>query len=249
MTTPAPSLPIPPHWKVAIDGPAASGKTTVARGVARALGYCIIDTGAMYRAVALAALRQGMPTDDGERLSSLARDEAAHYRFVADATTAEGYRLLVRGEDITEQLHAPQVSGSVAAIAAVPGVRRVLAGEQRRLGLEGGVVMTGRDIGTVVLPEAEIKIFLTASAEERTRRRVQDLSVRGDAADPKAVFESLRQRDHTDSARADSPLVAADDAVTVDTTAMTLDEVIAHVVGMVQGRWATRTGGPTGELS
>lgn len=229
-----PDLPV--DWKVAIDGPAASGKTTVARGVARALGYCIIDTGAMYRAVALAARREGIAPDDGVNLARLARDEATHYRFVADSGNLEGYRLLVHGTDVTERLHEPRVNEMVSAVAAISGVRRVLAGEQRRLGLEGGVVMTGRDIGTVVLPEAEVKIFLTASPEERTRRRTLDLTARGEAPDTAAVFESLRQRDENDSNRQDSPLVAAADAIVVDTTGMTLDQVIAHIVSLVQDR-------------
>lgn len=224
---------LPREWRIAIDGPAAGGKTTVARRVAQALGYAIIDTGAMYRAVALAALRSGQDVGDAAALGALTERTAATFQFLPDPVGPAGYRLKVDGEDVTERLHAPEVSRLVPQVAAVPDVRRVLSAEQRRLGLKGGVVMTGRDIGTVVLPEAEVKIFLTASAEERARRRVGDLGGRVDAAE---VLADLRARDRQDETRADAPLVQAEDAILLDTTDMGIDDAVAWIVDRVRER-------------
>lgn len=240
----------PTHWCVAIDGPAASGKTTVARRLAQTLGYALIDTGAMYRAVALAALTRGIPLSDHAALETLAREESAHFEFLPDASGREGYRLRVGGVDVTDRLHGPRVSHIVPQVAAVSEVRRVLAAEQRRIGLQGGVVMTGRDIGTVVLPEAEIKVYLTASDEERARRRLRDLEARPDmprrdGMSPEQlqqeILASLRERDHVDSSRQDSPLVQAADAVEVDSTALDLEQVVARIIDLMRARAAALT--------
>jgi cytidylate kinase len=219
--------------RIALDGPAASGKTTVARRLAIALGYALIDTGAMYRAVAMQALRQGVAVSNAAALEVLAVDTARGFQFLPDLDGTQGYRLHVHGEDVTARLHEPAVNRIVPEVAAVSGVRRVLASEQRRLGLLGGVVMTGRDIGTVVLPEAEVKIFLTASAEERARRRVQDLGGRVSMED---TLETLRERDAIDESRADSPLAQATDAVRLDTTQLSLDEVVERILSLVRDR-------------
>lgn len=224
--------------RIALDGPAASGKTAVARRVAQALGFALIDTGAMYRTVALGALERGIRLDDAAALTRLAAEEAPSYRFIPDREGEQGYRLLIGDRDVTDLLHTERVSRVVPRVASVPGVREVLAGQQRRLGLHGGVVMTGRDIGTVVLPEAELKIFLTASAEERARRRVVQLD--GATGEAQAAYEgilaSIRERDRLDSERDTSPLVAASDAVHLDSTSLTLDEVVRQVLELFEER-------------
>jgi cytidylate kinase len=222
---------------IALDGPAASGKTTVARRVAQTLGFAVIDTGAMYRAVALAALERALALDDGGALTALAESEGPRYRFLPDGEGEQGYRLRVGDRDVTDLLYTERVSVAVPRVAAVSGVRAVLAREQRRIGLEGRVVMTGRDIGTVVLPEAALKVFMTASAEERARRRVAQLD---DGAEQfPAVLANIRERDRMDSERADSPLVAAADAVALDTTALSLEQVVARVLELFSRRVAS----------
>lgn len=232
-------VPVP---SIAIDGPAASGKTSVARRVGQALGLALVDTGAMYRAVALAALESGIPLDDPAALARLAGAQSPRYCFRPDPEGEQGYRLLIEERDVTDLLHTERVSTAVPVVAAVSGVRAVLAAQQRRLGLDGGVVMTGRDIGTVVLPEAELKIYLTATAEERARRRLAQLD---DAAiDRSAVYEeilaNIRERDRQDSGRADSPLKQADDAVFLDTTSMTLEAVVARIHALYEARASHR---------
>lgn len=228
------------RWRISVDGPAASGKTTVARRVAHKLGFVVIDTGAMYRAVALTAIERGVAMDDIVALTDIAVTEAGTYSFRPDSVGEQGYRLLIRGRDVTDRLHTERVSAAAPFVAAVSGVRAVLAAEQRRIGLDGGVVMTGRDIGTVVLPEAEIKVFMTASAEERARRRVAQLDNnignRGTAY--LDILGSIRERDRLDTERADSPLTPAPDAVHIDTTRMTLDEVVRHVLDLFEKRAA-----------
>jgi cytidylate kinase len=222
---------LPPRWKIAIDGPAAGGKTTVARRVAQRLGLTVIDTGAMYRAVTWAALRTGIELHDEASLEALAERQSAEYSFADN-----GDSLLVAGENITPQLHDEQVSRAVPMVASLPAVRRVLAAAQRRLGLAGGVVMTGRDIGTVVLPEAELKIYLTASAAERARRRCLDLQARHASYDAAAVLAAIEERDRQDSERLDSPLRQADDAAVVDSTDIDLEGVVDRIVQLAQAR-------------
>lgn len=230
----------PSQGRIAIDGPAASGKTSVARRVGQALGLALVDTGAMYRAVALAAIEGEIALDDLEGLTALAREDSPRYRFLPDPVGEQGYRLLIEGRDVTDLLHTERVSTVVPRVASVSGVRAVLAAEQRRLGLAGGVVMTGRDIGTVVLPEAELKIYMTATAEERARRRVAQLD--GGAVDREAAYAeilaNIRERDRQDSGRADSPLAQADDAEYLDSTHMTLDQVVSKVLALYETRVA-----------
>jgi len=203
---------------VAIDGPAGSGKSTVARRVAAKLGFVYIDTGAMYRAVALGALRAGIPLDDTPRLEALAANAAIAFE-------PGGGRVFLNGEDVTAAIREEQVAAAASKAAAVPGVRRALVEQQRRMGAETSVVMEGRDIGTVVFPEAEVKVFLDASPEARAERRLRELREKGVPAEGEDVERELRQRDERDSRRAESPLMRAPDAAYLDTSGLSLEEV------------------------
>jgi CMP/dCMP kinase len=198
---------------VAIDGPAGAGKSTVARAVADRLGYTYLDTGAMYRSVALAALERGA-------------DPAVVAPTLRIEPTAE--RVTLDGHDVSEAIRTPEVSEAASKAAAQPAVRAAMVAEQRRLLTDGDWVAEGRDIGTVVAPDAELKVFLVADPEERARRRAAELG-----ADVRTVLAEQLIRDERDASRAASPLVAADDAVTVDTTGMTIDAVVNRIVGLL----------------
>jgi len=200
---------------VAIDGPAGAGKSTVARAVAHALGFTYLDSGAMYRAVALAALRRAVPP--GAVAGSVRIDL--------------GQRVLLDGSDVTAAIRAPEVSEAASRAAADPAVRRAMVAQQRRLLSDGDWVAEGRDIGTVVAPNASVKLFLTADSAERARRRARELGV-----DPATVLAEQAIRDARDRQRADSPLVAAEDAVVIDTTALSLAEVVDEIVDLVNNR-------------
>lgn len=212
---------------IAIDGPVGSGKTTLARRVAEMLGYVYIDTGAMYRAVALKALRQGVAIDpqNAEALEALAHETRIDLR-----AQNEGQRAFLDGEDVTGAIRTPEVAQAASKVAVIPGVRQVLVAEQRRAGQQGGVVMEGRDIGSVVFPDAKLKIFLTASPEVRAERRWREHQQKGDNTDLARTLEEIRERDRRDRERASSPLVRAPDAVVVDSTAMEPEEVARLVV-------------------
>lgn len=216
----------PKRIAVAIDGPAGSGKSTVARRVAERLGYTYVDTGAMYRAVAYRALRDGVEPADEERVTRLA--EGLSMRFQPDP--AGGQRLLVDGEDVSEAIRTPEVSALSSPVSAIGGVRRRLTALQREMGREGGVVMEGRDIQTVVLPEAEVKVFLTASDEERARRRYRELAAKGQEVELAEVKRRLAERDQRDSERALAPLGKAPDAVELVTDGMSIEEEVAFVL-------------------
>jgi CMP/dCMP kinase len=209
---------------VAIDGPAGAGKSTVARELARRLGFSIVDTGAIYRAVALAARRAGIGWEDDEGLSRLL-DAGLGISF---APGAEGQRVLLHGEDVTEAIRTPEISRGASVVSARPVVRRKLLGLQRRLGREAGqgAVLEGRDIGTVVFPDADVKFFLTASDEARAARRYAELVDRGLAVPLQEVLADQRRRDKDDSERVIAPLKPAPDAIVVDTTGMDLGEVM-----------------------
>ena len=210
---------------IAIDGPVGSGKSTVARRVAEMLGYAHLDSGAMYRAVGLKALRDSVPLDSPERLSKLAG--AARI----DLVPREGkLRVLLDGEDVTDAIRAPEVSHAASVVAVVPGVRHPMVAEQRRAGEQGGVVMEGRDIGSVVFPHADLKIFLDASAEVRAGRRQRELEEKGESLEFAKVLDEVHQRDRRDREREMSPLVRAADAVTVDNTAMDAEETARVIV-------------------
>ena len=210
---------------IAIDGPVGSGKSTLARRVAAMLGYVYIGTGAMYRSVALKALRQKVSFDAAEKLTELAGATRIDLRAM-DGTQ----QVFLDGEDVTAAIRTPEVAQAASKVAVVPGVRKVLVAEQRRAGERGGVVMEGRDIGSVVFPDAQLKIFLTASPEIRAERRWLEHQQKGDAIDLARTLEEVLERDRRDRERATSPLVRAADAVVVDSTAMESEEVARLVV-------------------
>ena len=207
---------------IAIDGPGGSGKSTVARSVARRLGFTYIDSGAMYRAVALWALRLGMDLDDLHRLEQLAKEARIEL---------PGDRVLLNGEDVTAEIREPQISEAASRVAAQPGVRRAMREEQRRIGSEGPSVMEGRDIGTVVFPDAKVKIFLDAQPDARAQRRASELG-----AAVEDVARDLDARDQRDRSRAEAPLTQAPDAEYLDTTHLTLTQVEEAVLKLVRDR-------------
>jgi CMP/dCMP kinase len=214
---------------IAIDGPVGSGKSTLARRVAALMGYTYIDTGAMYRSVALKAQRRGVPLEASKELASLASETRIDLRQQNPA--AEGpQQVLLDGEDVTALIRSPEVAQAASKVAMVAGVRKVLVAEQRRAGELGGVVMEGRDIGSVVFPDAQLKIFLTASPEIRAERRWREHQQKGDAIDLERTLEEVHERDRRDRERASSPLVRAKDSVVVDSTAMEAEEVARLVV-------------------
>ena len=217
---------------IAIDGPVGSGKSTLARRVAEMLEYVYVDTGAMYRALALKALRRKLSPNDADAHELV--DLAQQTRIDLRAEEA-GQRVFLDGEDVTMEIRTPEVSQAASKIAVNPGVRHVLVAEQRRAGQQGGVVMEGRDIGSVVFPDAGLKIFLTASPEVRAERRWREHEQTGDAIDLKTTLEEIRERDRRDLERATSPLVRARDAVVVDSTAMEPEEVARLVVMLANG--------------
>ena len=209
---------------LAIDGPAASGKSVVGREVARRLGVRFLDTGAMYRAITWASIERRVDSDSARELSSIAAH--AEMRLVA---APDGDRLLLDGEDITDSLRLPEVDANVSAVSAVSGVRTALVAQQRVIAADGPIVMCGRDIGTVVLPNAPLKVFLTASPEVRAARRAADMET-GEGSDRKQVLAELRRRDRIDSERDDSPLRPADDALIICSDHMTVDEVVRKIM-------------------
>jgi cytidylate kinase len=219
---------------IAIDGPAGAGKSTIARLLSHKLGYAYIETGAMYRAVALFALRRSIPLGDAARLEALAGEIG--YQFVP---AAEGNRVLANGEDITEAIRTLEVSQGASIVSTIAGVRRALVEKQREMGRSGRVIMEGRDIGTRVFPAAEVKVFLDASERARSERRLlQDSPEALTAPDASQRIEQvqgeLRQRDRRDRERAESPLLQAPDAVYLDSSHMTPDEVVAAILRRIE---------------
>ncbi len=212
---------------MAIDGPAGAGKSTIARRLAERLGFTYIDTGAMYRAVALWALRQKASPDDMHRMEQLA--------LAAEIELAPG-RISLNGEDVTEAIRTPEVSSGASSIAVIPGVRRAMVAKQRAIGERTSVVMEGRDIGTVVFPDADVKIYLDAQPAERVRRRVNEERQKGAAVSEVSVAAQMEERDQRDSTRADAPLAQAPDAVYLDSTGMAIEEVEEAILKMVRAR-------------
>lgn len=216
---------------IAIDGPSGVGKSTLSKLLARELGFLHLDTGAMYRAVAVAASRRGIDPADPEALGELARSLS-----VAFARDAAGDRVLLDGEDVTVAIRTPEISLLTAKVAACPAVRAAMVERQRELGKAGGVVLEGRDIGTVVFPAAEVKLYLTATAEERGRRRFVELQAKGMPVDLARTVAEVEARDLADSSRSHSPLSQAEDAIAIDTTGLGVDQVLAEMLRIVSLR-------------
>jgi cytidylate kinase len=216
---------------VAIDGPAGAGKSTASKALAARLGFFLLDTGAIYRCVALASRRGGTPWDDEEKLGAIAR--ALPIAFVA---REGGQAVLLGGEDVSSAIRTPEISDGASRVSSLPAVRAALLQLQRDLAARGGCVVEGRDIGTVVLPWAPVKFFLTASPEERARRRHEELLARGQKSDLAKTLAEIIERDHRDSTRDVAPLKAAADALTIDTSPLTLEEVVARMESVTRER-------------
>ena len=210
---------------IAIDGPSGAGKGTISRTLSQALGYRHVDTGAMYRAVGWKAGYERIAFDDEAAVAALANRAQL---------VVEGGVVSIDGHDVTREIRTPEIDKAATAVARLPKVREVLVARQRALGANGGVVMEGRDIGTVVFPEADVKIYLDASAEERARRRATDPAHTGSQSGQAAVAEAIQARDKADTTRAVSPLSLAADAVHIDTTGMSIDQVVARVMEIVR---------------
>jgi cytidylate kinase len=227
-----------PKLTIAIDGPAGSGKSSVARRVATLLGYLYLDSGAMYRALGLKASRQNVRLDDEARLEALAKETHIELRAPTPEHAAAGAKncVFLDGNDVTKEIRSSEVAQAASRLATIAGVRRVLVAEQQRAGAGGGVVMEGRDIGTIVFPKAELKIFLDASPEERAERRWKEHQEKGDRMTLAEVFDEVVVRDKRDRERKVSPLVRAADAVLVDNTAMGIEETARLIVMLAQER-------------
>jgi cytidylate kinase len=222
---------------VAIDGPAGAGKSTVTKRLARELGYALLDTGALYRSVALVARQRGVSWDDADGLAEIARDLAVEFELDGEVN-----RVRIGGDDVTAAIRTAEISSGASQVSALPPVREALLDLQRRLGARGGVIAEGRDVGTVVFPNAAAKFFLTASDEIRARRRCDELAAAGQPAAYDDVLAEIRIRDQRDSNRAVAPLKQADDAVLVDSSDRTVDEVVAEMRRYVEQKAADQPG-------
>jgi cytidylate kinase len=211
---------------VAIDGPAGAGKSTVARSLSAKLGYALLDTGALYRSVALAARLAGVAWEDGDGVTGVAERLVASRSLSLVPDAEKGVRVILDGADISDDIRAADMGMGASRVSAVPGVRAALLDLQRIAGESGGVVLEGRDIGTVVFPDAEAKFFLTGTPEIRARRRYDELRARGQEVDYESTLEDVRSRDRQDSTRDISPLRQADDAIVIDSTHMPVDQVV-----------------------
>ena len=216
---------MPKRLIIAIDGPSGAGKGTIARTLAEALHYRHVDTGAMYRAVGWKALHDHIPLDDEPALAALAQRANI---------VVEGGRTSIDGHDVTAAIRTPEIDKAASSVARMPRVREVLVSRQRRMAEQGGIVMEGRDIGTVVFPDADLKIYLDASAEERARRRMNDPAHSGGQAGQAAVAASIEARDRSDTTRTASPLTMAADAVLIDTTGIPIQQVVERVMALVR---------------
>ena len=221
---------------IAIDGPAGAGKSTIASHLARKLGYVNLETGAMYRALGLRALESHIPLDNELELAELASRSD-----ISLIPTPNGNRVLLDGRDVSERIREGDVTSAASQVSVHPAVREWMVARQREMGKSGGVVMEGRDIGTAVFPDADVKIFLDANENVRAERRVRQHSVESDAEQSKRIAEEMRQRDRRDASRAASPLTAASDAVILDSSHMSLDEVLDLVTKLVEQKLLHRS--------
>jgi cytidylate kinase len=219
---------------IAIDGPASSGKSTLGKRLADSLGYLYFDTGVMYRAVTWAAIQRGIPIQDEIKVTELAETAQIDVR-PPSKEDGRSYNVLLDGQDVTWEIRQAVVDTNVSPVSAYAGVRRALTTQQRRIGLRGKVVMVGRDIGTVVLPEADLKVYLDASLEERARRRYDELISRGVPAELQEILQSLMVRDQIDTTRAVAPLRPAEDAMIIDSNGLDADKVLEQVMELVRG--------------
>ena len=222
---------MPNRLIIAIDGPSGAGKGTIARTIAERLKYRHVDTGAMYRAVGWKALHDRIPLDDEPAVTALAE---------RSNIVVENGRASIDGHDVTQEIRTPEIDKAASSVARMPRVREVLVRRQRRMAAEGGIVMEGRDIGTVVFPSADLKIYLDASAEERARRRMNDPAHSGGQAGQAAVAASIEARDRSDTTRTASPLMIASDAVLIDTTDMPISDVVDRVMTLVDAKIGTQ---------
>lgn len=216
---------------VAIDGPAGAGKSTIARTAAQALGYIYVDTGALYRAVGVYSLRRGFDTKNADTVAGTLSDICVELKFIGGVQ-----HVFLNGEDVSEEIRTPEASMAASDVSAVPAVRQFLFDLQRNIAKQNDCIMDGRDIGTVVLPRAQVKIFLTASPEARAMRRYRELQAKGAADTFEEVLADLKQRDYNDSHRAVAPLKPAENSVLVDTTELNLEESVKKVIAVIQER-------------
>ncbi|MBC8145200.1 MAG: (d)CMP kinase [bacterium] len=223
-----------PRLVIAIDGPAASGKSTTAKKVDKKLGYTYIDTGAMYRAVTLAALRAHIDPNDQSAVEDVACATSMHFERASDGSLCT----ILDGEDVTSEIRSPDVTTHVSVVSSYPRVREHLVAQQQQMGKEGGVVLDGRDIGTVVFPDADVKVFMVADLRARAERRQAELSTRGTPIDLGGLQADLERRDQFDSNRALSPLAKADDAVEIDTSTMSIDDQVTLVLELARKKGA-----------
>lgn len=220
-------------FAIAVDGPASSGKGTVARAVARTLGFAYVDTGAMYRSVALRGARAGIELSNGAALAALIGQLDFDFQW-----DGEQLAVLVDGEDLTQAIRSERVGQGASTVAALPPVRKALLDQQRQLAARRGVVMDGRDIGTVILPDAQLKVFLDASVQIRAQRRYQELKARGEAVQLRTVRQELEQRDANDVGRTIAPLRQADDAIYLDSSELSPAQATARVLDLARARGA-----------
>ena len=222
---------------IAIDGPSGAGKSTVSKEVANKLGFACLDTGAMYRSIAWQALESGIALDDADTLAEVAR--TCKIEFIIEPGDAQAKAVLIDGVDVTSEIRTAQIDKAVSPVSAVPAVREALVEQQRRIGSEGNYVVEGRDIGTVVFPQAEVKIFLTASDEERARRRVLQNEQRGvGSTDFEEVLADIIRRDEYDSSRDASPLRPAEDSYLLDSTNLTIEQVVDEICAKAREKMA-----------
>ena len=224
---------------ITIDGPSGAGKSTLCKKLAERLGYVALDTGAMYRAVAVAARRRGLDGEDCALLERLCGEIRIEFR-----RQRGGERVLLDGEDVSEAIRAPEMSLLSSRVSRCSGVRRALVRRQQEMGATGGVVLEGRDTGTVVFPQAEVKFFLDAGVAERGRRRYKELRAKGIEVDLERTIAEMEARDRADQGREDSPLTAAADAVRIDSTALSIEEVVERMLELIRRHPAFETGSP-----
>lgn len=220
--------------KIAIDGPAGAGKSTVAQLIAKRLGLLYIDTGAMYRAATWLAVKNGIDVNDGDAIAKTASNAVIRLE-PGDDSTSNRVRVFVNDEEVTQAIRSHEISDLVSPVSAHSPLRKVMVAQQKELAKRGGVVLDGRDIGTVVMPDADIKIYLTASADVRAHRRMKDQQALGENPDYEKLVAAIAERDNRDSTRADSPLKQADDAIAIITDNLTIDQVVDAVVRLCVG--------------